>query len=100
MDASFNMLEASVGWRRQEDINKQVSHPLSAQKMLVIRKCRPSSYVGFDKLGRPVVRARDAPGLRFPPATSVVTCRPALSSFPSTWTAWGSWTSPPWRQRA
>ena len=55
LDAAEAMLEACLKWRVDQDIRGLVSKPLEVRKMLVIRRCRPSSYVGFDKLGRPVV---------------------------------------------
>jgi len=58
------MLADTCQWRRkfeifegkakQTGINTLVSYPLEVKKLLVIRRCRPSSYVGFDRLGRPV----------------------------------------------
>jgi hypothetical protein len=45
-----------IAWRKEHNIDKVLQSPLDPKKLEVIRRHKPSSYIGFDKLVR-------APGL-------------------------------------
>jgi len=61
IEDTFKMITGCVKWRQEADVRRLLISPMEHSKMEVIRQYRPSSYVGFDKQGRPVFV--DRPGL-------------------------------------
>jgi len=61
IDDTAKMISDCVRWRQEAGVRQLLISPMSQDKMEVIRRYRPSSYVGFDKQGRPVFV--DRPGI-------------------------------------
>jgi len=58
---TMKMIKDTIEWRRVNNVNELLIRPMAQSKMDAIRRHRPSSYVGFDKQGRPVFV--DRPGV-------------------------------------
>eukprot|EP01026_Neomeris_dumetosa_P030882 TRINITY_DN24596_c1_g1_i9.p1 TRINITY_DN24596_c1_g1~~TRINITY_DN24596_c1_g1_i9.p1 ORF type:complete len:504 (+),score=47.69 TRINITY_DN24596_c1_g1_i9:174-1685(+) len=54
IEKTVEMLSAAIKWRQDENVGSVLENSLPSWKAEVIRKYKPSSYVSFDRLGRPI----------------------------------------------
>jgi hypothetical protein len=58
LDAALKMLADCVAWRRLSGADEALSRPLPPEIRALARQVRPSSYIGFDDLNRPIFYER------------------------------------------
>jgi hypothetical protein len=58
LDAALKMLADSIAWRKLSGADEALSRPLSPEIRALARQVRPSSYIGFDDLNRPIFYER------------------------------------------
>jgi hypothetical protein len=54
VDAALKMLADSIAWRHLSGADQALSRPLDPSIRRLAREARPSSYIGFDDLNRPI----------------------------------------------